>query len=1274
MTSPRFTSTHIALTIATLACAVPMMLGQGCPDPSFTSDSSLSVDAGTDGTVEVGGSIWLQGAVNGGSTPYTFAWQPATGLNNAASLSPMFTPDAPGTYTFTLRVNDGKGRVANDTVTVEVTGTADSGQGANIGGDNSSSAQATALVVDAGADRSATVGFPIVLQGSVSGGDGDYSISWSPAGLLVRSNTLTPTFLPNEPGTYVFTMEVTDGDGASDSDTVTVTVSEKTTLSELRWGANFGGNGYELLAEFTRAVDETTAERVSNYRISATEQAPALAMLGSDQRTVSLIFEDVALTPATPFDISVNGGIKDLTGSSVTQASNIPPISNEDDTTRPTVLTKQWSVNYAGGYELEIVFSEAMNRTLVESIGAYRMDTGSTTLSAFDATLMGDGHTVKVEFFGKALAETDTIDIGVLPIRDINGRPLEPVEDGAISENPEDADPPLIVEDGVRFLSDFSDGGYGVQVVFNEAMDRNSAADPTAYEIGGALATGAMLSGDGKTVTLTFTTTAVETGSTLSIDSDKVFDVNGNSLPAQTDLEILPADGTGATPGTPVLTWLKGSESDGYQLLARFNEAMDEETVEDTDNWLISGTSIHPTSVEVSSNSQGDEIAGRTAVVTFGSFGFSDYRLGRSAKIDVSVDDSILDVNGDSMPEVSVPVYAHAGDTAAPVVVEPDSGLEPRPVWGDVLAGGYDGAQYVISLRFSETMDADSCEDPDNYYMAGLHPTRIMLDDGGTLARLYFVTTPEGLAIEDKLQIQTSVRDINGRSTTSATPLDIQPSVHDLLVPGLDDYYWSVNKSVYEVAMVFDEVMDRGSASDPQAYMLGDSVASNAKLTPDGKSIMVEFANGVYASDAPSLNIIGEIKDINGRLFDGSRGEASLPGVPGQQPTNDTDGPEILEAVWAADSLDYRVIVTFNEAVDATSAAVASHYELGAAWTGWDAWSYTSYLSIFVDYSDTLAYMPNTLSFPTLDDIFTIDDELEDGNVGVTATSATPLPGGTQVEVAFPVVLNSTSGHIGTYASTATLSVVAPMGVSVTDMHGNTATSSTMMLKNPEDFAAQPLLFGQGGGYATWAADYSSPYGGYALSVTFSNEVLDTPSAEDPANYLISATTMNPQSVNLSSFENLNAGQYAGRTVMMIFSGDKPLKISDTLDVSIGGNVKDVNNNGLPPQLGIEIFRNSADTTPPTAEVELGELPGLVVVTFSEAMDETSSERLDGYILDPDGAAVSPVAAKLSGSGRVVTLQFLQPVEGLALKIDADSVADINSNPVEEVTFDPFEE
>ena len=179
-----------------------------------------TADAGSDQSGETDATFTLDGTGSSDEDgdALTYAWSeaarnPAKGLlSNTAQEVPTFVPVLPGTYRFTLVVNDGREDSASDEVVVTVT-------------------QANRVpVADAGGDQSVETGQVVTLDGSGSSdADGDsLTYQWRQvAGLIigiVNADMAVANFTPSSAGIYEFELSVSDGEASAARDNITITV------------------------------------------------------------------------------------------------------------------------------------------------------------------------------------------------------------------------------------------------------------------------------------------------------------------------------------------------------------------------------------------------------------------------------------------------------------------------------------------------------------------------------------------------------------------------------------------------------------------------------------------------------------------------------------------------------------------------------------------------------------------------------------------------------------------------------------------------------------------------------------------------------------------------------------------------------------------------------------------------------------------------------------------------------------------------------------------
>ena len=225
-----------------------------------------TANAGPDQSVALGATVQLNGS---GSTDLdgnalTFAWAlTVVPSGSTATLltptiaNPTFIADRPGTYVAQLIVNDGTVNSAPDTVTIST--------------DNS------APTANAGPDQNVTQGATVQLNGSASSDpDGTalqffWSLTTRPAGstaALSNANSVNPTFVADQAGTYIAQLIVSDGVLNSAPDTVSITAAATPVVTVAAVDPNAAEAGLDPgTFRFTRTGSLVAALTVS-YAIS----------------------------------------------------------------------------------------------------------------------------------------------------------------------------------------------------------------------------------------------------------------------------------------------------------------------------------------------------------------------------------------------------------------------------------------------------------------------------------------------------------------------------------------------------------------------------------------------------------------------------------------------------------------------------------------------------------------------------------------------------------------------------------------------------------------------------------------------------------------------------------------------------------------------------------------------------------------------------------------------------------------------------------------------
>ncbi|MCC6145382.1 MAG: hypothetical protein IT368_16370 [Candidatus Hydrogenedentes bacterium] len=195
-----------------------------------TVNSAPVANAGADQTGRVGQGITLNGSASSDvdrdalSYRWTFASRPSGStatLTAANTARPSFTIDSAGSYVLQLVVNDGKIDSDVDSVTV--------------------STENSPPVAQAGEDQSKRVGETVTLDGSRSSDvDRDELLfSWNftarpegSAAILADRTSIRPSFVIDEPGTYVVRLVVNDGRVESTPDSIVIATENSAPVAD----------------------------------------------------------------------------------------------------------------------------------------------------------------------------------------------------------------------------------------------------------------------------------------------------------------------------------------------------------------------------------------------------------------------------------------------------------------------------------------------------------------------------------------------------------------------------------------------------------------------------------------------------------------------------------------------------------------------------------------------------------------------------------------------------------------------------------------------------------------------------------------------------------------------------------------------------------------------------------------------------------------------------------------------------------------------------------
>ncbi|MCB0801546.1 MAG: PKD domain-containing protein, partial [Flavobacteriales bacterium] len=200
-TSTLTNPTHAYANPGTYTVSLTATSSKGC-DSTYTQQITITrpnANAGPNKAICPGGSVTIGGSPTSTTTGVSYAWSPASTLNNPSSPNPLASPNVTTIYTVTVTDGNGCSQTSSMTVTVNPQPTA-----------------------DAGLPQTICNGASTIIGGSPTGTPANSTYLWNNASTLDDATDPNPIASPTITTTY--TVTVTSGVNCTATDQVTITV------------------------------------------------------------------------------------------------------------------------------------------------------------------------------------------------------------------------------------------------------------------------------------------------------------------------------------------------------------------------------------------------------------------------------------------------------------------------------------------------------------------------------------------------------------------------------------------------------------------------------------------------------------------------------------------------------------------------------------------------------------------------------------------------------------------------------------------------------------------------------------------------------------------------------------------------------------------------------------------------------------------------------------------------------------------------------------------
>lgn len=617
-----------------------------------------------------------------------------------------------------------------------------------------------------------------------------------------------------------------------------------------------------LMVKFSEPIDRTSAEQISNYTITPSVRILS-AILDVTQTQVMLQTDP---HPAGNFTLKITG-IKDLASVPNLIASNtsVSYSYTPSDVTPPGIL----SVTLHGATLLEVVFTEAVDRTSAETVGNYKIDKGITVSSA---SLVGE-NLDRVYLTTSNHQPGQSYTLTVSGIRDRASAPnVMPVPVQVDYAYPYvDTTPPRLIS------ASLIGGNQFLELTFSEPLLRTSAEIPTNYNISnGIQVEKATLDASGTKV---FLKTSPHTfGMTYTVTVRNVTDLStpGNVIGSENQATYTCVSQDGLPPQL-LHVELLGDRT----LELTFNEPIDLNTAIAKSNYSITnGISVLAVSV---SSSQMNIFLQTTPHVQ------GTYTLTVSG---------LKDLASNTLSQAQKTYSYYPPDDTPPVLLQVVSVNET-----------------MLELLFNEPLDRTSAEDESHYTISGgVVVERAILD--ASMTKVYLQTTRQYPGTYEVTVHGVKDASANANPIMSAAKAQYTFSPMDRTAPTIVSAHLQTETML---VVNFSEALDRITAENKANYVINNGIqVKSAFLSAYDTQVILETSPHPAGEYTLTVNGIQDASPQKNTIAAYSQVKYVWNPV-------DTIAPKLLSAkLHTANMLQ----LTFSEALEANEAKKIENYQI----------------------------------------------------------------------------------------------------------------------------------------------------------------------------------------------------------------------------------------------------------------------------------------------------------------------------------------------------------